>query len=326
MAHSCVSTTEIFPKTIDAVIKPYVWGKNRHKLAWRLLKNPSDLAGTALPDFGLYYLASQLSQLFRIDETDRNRFTLLLCPAWAQLTTDPICNIAAGVEGITKKEEHNSLLNHYRKIWRLASIKLDIPTHNDYSPIWHNKTFQEFLTVPDSEAWCKSGIFYLSHLLTAGTLKTFDALKLEFVFPNRMFLRFLQVRHAIHSQFPESLPNPAHNPIMDVVKSEDPQKLIEIFYNMLHTPSSMKIAYNIKIWWEGDLGNLEDEDWNDALHTCKAVSPKLSDRLTQIYILYRTYLTPIRMAKFNQGQPSTCLLCNRETSTLYHLLWSCPYI
>lgn len=30
---------------------------------------------------------------------------------------------------------------------------------------------------------------------------------------------------------------------------------------------------------------MENEEWSEALDTCKAVSPKLSDRLTQIYIL-----------------------------------------
>lgn len=37
------------------------------------------------------------------------------------------------------------------------------------------------------------------------------------------------------------------------------------------------------------MGELEDEEWEDALASCKLVSPKLSDRRTQIYI----YTSPI---------------------------------
>lgn len=102
---------------------------------------------------------------------------------------------------------------------------------------------------------------------------------------------------------------------MEVVKSKDPQKLISVFYNMLLTPSSAKIAYNIKLRWEGDLGNLEDGDSSEALDMCKDDPPKLSERLTQSYILNCTYIPPLRMAKFNRGQPSMCLLCKQETGT-----------
>lgn len=50
-------------KLMEAILKPFVWGKNRHKLPWQILKNPTDLAGMALPDFNLCNLAAQLSQL-----------------------------------------------------------------------------------------------------------------------------------------------------------------------------------------------------------------------------------------------------------------------
>lgn len=51
-------------KSLKALLKPFVWGANRHKLACQTLKNPTDLGGTALPDFNLYYIASQLSHSY----------------------------------------------------------------------------------------------------------------------------------------------------------------------------------------------------------------------------------------------------------------------
>lgn len=63
MAHTILVTPEIL-KIPGAPLKPFVWGPNRHKLAWRILKNPNDLEGTALIDFNLYYIASQLSQMY----------------------------------------------------------------------------------------------------------------------------------------------------------------------------------------------------------------------------------------------------------------------
>lgn len=69
---------------MEAILKPFVWGTNRHKLPWRTLKNPTDLRSVALPDFNLYYIVAQLSQLYPIDKTDGVRFAMFLCPAWSK--------------------------------------------------------------------------------------------------------------------------------------------------------------------------------------------------------------------------------------------------
>ena len=69
-----------------------------------------------------------------------------------------------------------------------------------------------------------------------------------------------------------------------IAKGRDPSKLISAFYNMLSTPIATKIAFAIKPRWEREVGILDDEEWEEALETCKTVSPRLSDRLTQIYI------------------------------------------
>lgn len=113
---------------------------------------------------------------------------------------------------------------------------------------------------------------------------------------------------------------------MAVIKSTDPHKLISAFYNMLSTPVSTKIAYDLKPRWEREVGPIEDEEWGEALESCKAVSPKLSDRLSQLYILHRAYLAPLRAARYKRTQPTTCQMCGRETGTFFHLIWTCPKI
>lgn len=93
------------------------------------------MGDTALPDLNHYYIASQLSQLFHIDKTDRERFLLLLCPHWAQQTADPIYAITMGTKTLEGRGDKKSLLYHYRRIWDLAMGKQDIPSHNDYTPL-----------------------------------------------------------------------------------------------------------------------------------------------------------------------------------------------
>lgn len=79
--------------------------------------------------------------------------------------------------------------------------------------------------------------------------------------------------------FPVSLPQPTPNVIMAMVKDTDPRKLISAFYNILITPMASKLAYGLKPCWERAIGSLEDEDWEEAMESSKAVLPKLPDRL-----------------------------------------------
>lgn len=103
----------------------------------------------------------------------------------------------------------------------------------------------------------------------------------------------------------------------------DHRKLISGFYNSLQRPSAVSIAYKLKIPWAEDMGGLEDDEWEDA---CKKVSTKLSDRLTQLYIMHRAYLTPLRLTKFKPDQNPQCPRCDNSSCTFFHLFWSCPVI
>lgn len=72
------------------------------------------------------------------------------------------------------------------------------------------------------------------------------------------------------------------------------------------------------------MGELEDDEWEDALDACKKVSTRLSDRLTQLYIIHRSYVTPLRLSRYKPDYPPTCPRCDDPSGSFYHLLWSCP--
>lgn len=52
-----------FFKILDSMLRAFVWGNSRHKLPWRVLRNPSTLGGAVLPDFNPYYIAAHLDKL-----------------------------------------------------------------------------------------------------------------------------------------------------------------------------------------------------------------------------------------------------------------------
>lgn len=313
-------------KLMEAIIKPFVWGNKRHKIAWQKLKNPTDLAGMAVPDFNIYYIAAQLSQLFHVDKTDRKRYLHLVCPGWSQVSQDPLTVIAGKATGADRNTNRKTLPYHYTKIWNLSMHRLQLPTINEFTPLWHNSNLPEFDMLPDSELWSSRGIIYLLHIVHHDRLKTFDRLKTEYMLPNQMLFRYMQLRHAFYAQFPSGECHMVGNPLMEAVKCPDPKKLISQFYSMLTIPQATSSAYALKTRWEGEVGTLADDEWSDALDACKLVSPRLSDRLTQLFMIHRAYLTPLRLSKYREGQSTMCIICNQATGTFFHLLWQCPQI
>ena len=37
----------------------------------------------------------------------------------------------------------------------------------------------------------------------------------------------------------------------------------------------------------------------------------------------RTYITPVKLHKFDNNIPDTCIKCNEERSSLFHCIWTC---
>lgn len=146
-----------------------------------------------------------MSQLYHIDKTDRTRFLTLLCPKWAQNTTDPLTAITVGRGSNESEGNRKSLLYHFRCIWDITTKLIKIPTFNDYTPLWHNKSLPEFQRIPDTVVWSKRGV-YLHHILSEGKVKTFEVLQNHYMLPRSMHYRFFQLSHAARSQFSPTPP------------------------------------------------------------------------------------------------------------------------
>lgn len=141
-----------------------------------------------------------------------------------------------------------------------------------------------------------------------------------------MFFRYLQIRHALRAQFANGFPNPQTLPIVDVITGADPSKLISTLYNILRTRSVSRIIDMARTRWEDDVGPIEAWDWDEILENNKKVSPRLSERLTQLYIIHKSYFTPARIAKYHPNSNPLCPRCAGHPWTFYHLIWTCPEI
>lgn len=141
-----------------------------------------------------------------------------------------------------------------------------------------------------------------------------------------MQFRYIQLKHALQTQFANGFPNPQSLTLVDVIIGTNPDKLISTLYATLRTKSVARIIDTARIRWEDDLGPIDNSDWEDILENVKKTSPKISERLTQLYIIHKSYLTPARIAKFSPQQNPNCPRCSSNPCTFFHLLWLCPEI
>lgn len=77
---------------------------------------------------------------------------------------------------------------------------------------------------------------------------------------------------------------------------------------------------------------MEESDWDEILENSKKTkntkkaSPRLSGGFTQLYIIHKSYLTSVRIAKYHPNQNARGPRCADHPCTFCHLLWTCPDI
>lgn len=218
------------------------------------------------------------------------------------------------------------MLLHHQRAWEIALKKHNSGIIHSHTPLWHNNHLHEMESIPDSTVWASHGIIYLHQVVSNARLKPFHTFKEEYTLPNSLTFKYLQLRHAIRTQLPSLEVVADSPPVLSVIMGEDPTKLRSNLYYALRKQRSTTIAQKAKIKWEQDKGQIEDEDWDEILGGIKTASPKPSDRLTQLYIIHKAYLTPMKKSKFIRTYDPTCHLCHAAPGTFYHLIWSCPIV
>lgn len=244
--HAPLYISQKFLKIIESILNFFIWGHSRHKLSWRILKNPVTMGGAALPDFQDYYLASQLSHFYHFEKNELSRYQLLLCEHPGDPAHTPLQSVLRAPLTRHPFQHKADMLSQHRRVWRMGLQKLRTPQVHSHTPLWFNTHLPELLSIPDPAAWIRHGILYIHQIMTTTGLKTFQALKDEFSLPNCLFFRYLQRRHAIQTQFTGSNPSLAVPFIVDTVTGTEPAKLISILYSTIRLPSTTALAYTAK--------------------------------------------------------------------------------
>lgn len=205
----------------------------------------------------------------------------LICSPFTQSHTHPLQLILRDPGESRNLGGCKGLLYNHCKIWAVVRRKLKLPSTHRQTPLWDNPGLPELQQLSDRDLWITSGVVYLADMYRGDILKSFQ-LKDDFGLANSSHFRYLQLRHALQSQFHESPPNLEQLDILEVITGSESQKLISTFFSCLMRPTAVTLAYQLKDRWVRDVGEIEDDEWEEVLDACKKVSHKISDRLTQL--------------------------------------------
>ena len=197
---------------------------------------------------------------------------------------------------------------------------------HSHTPLWNNSFMPELSTIPDPGVWASYGILFLSQVMSGTGHKSYNRLREEFSLPHQLHYRYLQLRHALRAQMGPDSVEVSSPQVLDVIFGKDSAKLTSNCYYVIRRRRTSKIMQVAKWKWERDLGPIEDTEWEEILEGVKTVSPKISDRLTQLYIVHQAYITPQRLAKFQTTRSTACPRCAVEEGSFLHLLWHCSDI
>lgn len=74
--------------------------------------------------------------------------------------------------------------------------------------------------------------------------------------------------------------------------------------------------------WEKDVGAIYGDHWTEALESVRSCSLNVTQRLSQLYLLLRVHLTPLKLFTLGLHPDPLCAKCSRDYEI--RLLWSCP--
>lgn len=194
-----------------------------------------------------------------------------------------------------------------------------------HAPLWNNPQLPHFFKIPDPIVWTKHGIKKIVDIVHSGTIMQFDCLKSKFNLPNTHLFRYLQLRHAYHSQFGASAIVLQESDIESTLRNEPLDKALSTIYKQLFSDTHRVMA-SCRRRWEGVFPQLDSDDWDDIwdINFSRLISAR--DHLIQYKFLHWIYLTPARLARIFPSQSSCCWWCTLPSANFMHIFWDCVTI
>uniref|UniRef100_A0A803J2H9 Reverse transcriptase domain-containing protein n=1 Tax=Xenopus tropicalis TaxID=8364 RepID=A0A803J2H9_XENTR len=311
-------------REIDVCVREFIWAGERPRIKMPMLEAPVKKGGLALPNFLLYFYASQLVYANWWFNPDPNNQATVLEAAVVSSFEALANQIYRGIPSIHPlTPPMKTLIQVFSRTVKATHQKAN--SWSKWTPLWGNNTLTQFKTFPDANLWAAAGVKRLHDVVEAGGIKRYAQLKEEFNLQNHMLFRYLQLKHAFQIQFPREPPIITESTLERYLHRPNLLKPLSWFYAIL-LQGSFDSVNHIRLKWAQDFPQLDNEVWKDILEQITETNIATRDRYIQVKFLNRVYLTPHRLARIYQGYPDVCVKCNVDQGNYIHVFWDCPKI
>ena len=194
------------------------------------------------------------------------------------------------------------------------------------TPLWDTSALDTLRSKIGTHRWDSIGILTIGDIWREGKVIPWADLKAESQLAPGEFFRYLQVSHAIKAKVPVGTELPETSPLeARLLLDHQSKKDISSTYRTLLNNTPDMLA-NTRRQWAQDIGDIEDEDWAEAIASPREVGIRTGFRLVQLKSLHHTYYAPSDLAKMGRIHTNLCKRKCGEVGTFYHVVWTCPLI
>ncbi len=156
-------------------------------------------------------------------------------------------------------------------------------------------------------------------------IRSFQDLKETYSISPKTYYLYLQIRSALNSNLDKDhrlIPHPVIYLIRRVQALNKGH--VSVMYSSLLEQTQPPLT--VTTVWNTDCPE-PSINWDNVWRNVQRTSQNLNNKLVNINIIYRTYLTPKRRYEMKIATSPNCTLCSlNQTGTFLHVMWECPTV
>ena len=319
--------TKRFFHSLDHTISQFLWNKKPPRIKKDTLQKPKELGGLALPNFLLYYWATNIRAMLHCCCTNDQP------PPWLQVEeascgSSSLMSLLCFPTTISSYVHSDSVVvKNCLKIWTQFKQQFTLQSIPGLAPVYSNPLFTPSIIDNAFLIWRDKGILSFNHLYIDGKFASFGQLAQAYNLPSTHFFRYLQIRDFVRNRFPNfpTIPSPT---LIDTILKINPYRkgtISRIYYTLLAHQSSSSDA--LRTAWSADLNiEIEPAVWEHALKWVHSSSVCARHGVLQCKVVHRVHWSKSKLARIFPGVDSRCDRCHLGPASLGHMFWACPVL
>ena len=102
--------------------------------------------------------------------------------------------------------------------------------------------------------------------------------------------------------------------------------MLVVFYNWLASGSTESTTSKLELWKVGLSEGISEDEWRQVCKNAQKQLGNVSLKLLQYNWLMQTYITPVKLNRFNENIPDTYFKCREAQGSFVHCVWECSRI